>query len=255
MHPFITVTRQIYLDSWWVMMTAALTAGSLVALLSLRREVGWGRALFVVLAMVWGALFGAHLAHYIFHPWMFRKDPLGVLAFWGDGQSFIGAPAFCLLLLPILAAWIRELKFWPATDAFALGVPAGLFFARLGCYMKGCCWGTPIGETHPLHGFAWKLIDNQMTALHPVQLYGSLAALVIFAILLWVRRKVNSPGVVSAVFLLLYCISRFVLEFFRADTGGRTLFGYLTLHQEICLALAPVALLVLCLRLRPPLSR
>ena len=184
MHPFITVTRQIYLDSWWVMMTAALTAGSLVALVYLRREVGWGRALFVVLAMVWGALFGAHLGHYLFHPWLFRKDPLGVLLFWGDGQSFIGAPAFCLLLLAMLSTCVRDLKFWPAADAFALGIPAGLFFARLGCYLKGCCWGTPVSDSHPLHGLACKLMDNRMTALHPVQLYGSLAALVIFSVLL-----------------------------------------------------------------------
>jgi len=250
MHPFITVTRQIYLDSWWVMMTLALVAGSLTSLLVLRREIGWGRAILLVLVMAWGALFGAHLGHYIFQPSLFRSDPLGVLVFWGDGQSFLGSLAFGLVLLTLLCASIRSLEFWPAADAFALGIPAGLFFARLGCYLKGCCWGTPVADTHPLHGLSWKLLDNRMTALHPVQLYGALSAFLIFTALLLLRKKVKTPGVPAAAFLMLYCVARFVLEFFRADSGGHSLFGFLATHQEICLLLFPIAAVLLYLRLR-----
>jgi phosphatidylglycerol:prolipoprotein diacylglycerol transferase len=250
MHPFITVTRQIYLDSWWVMMTLALIAGSLTTLLVLRKEIGWARALLMILVMAWGALFGAHLGHYMFHPTLFRKDPLGVLVFWGDGQSFLGSIAFCLVLLSLLSGFVRSVKFWPAADAFALGIPAGLFFARLGCFLKGCCWGTPIGDAHPLHGLAWKLMDNRLTALHPVQLYGSMAALLIFMALLLLRKTTRTPGILSAAFLMLYGVARFVLEFFRADSGGHTLFGFLTTHQEICLMLFPVGAVLLFLRVR-----
>jgi phosphatidylglycerol:prolipoprotein diacylglycerol transferase len=250
MHPFITLTRRICLDSWWVMMSAALLAGSLVALSLLRKEMGWPRAFLLILVMAWGALFGAHLGHYVFHPVLFRKDPLGVLVFWGDGHSFLGAPAFCVLLLAILSASVGRVRFWPTADAFAMGIPPGLFFARLGCYMKGCCWGTPVSDNHPFHGLAWKLIDNHLTALHPVQLYGSVSALVIFSILLAVRKRTDTPGVLSAAFLLLYCAVRFVLEFFRADSLGKSLFGLLTTHQEICLILFPAACLLLFVRMR-----
>jgi phosphatidylglycerol---prolipoprotein diacylglyceryl transferase len=250
MHPFIALTPRITLDSWWVMMCAALLAGSLVSLSLLRKEMGWRRAGLVIPVMAWGALFGAHLGHYVFHPVLFRKDPLGVLVFWGDGHSFLGAPAFCVLLLAVLSTCVRGVRFWPTADAFALGVPAGLFFARLGCYLKGCCWGTPVSETHLFHGLAWKLIDNHLTALHPVQLYGSFSALVIFSILLAVRRRTETPGVLSAAFLLLYCTARFVLEFFRADSHGKSLFGLLTTHQEICLTLFPAACILLWIRLR-----
>jgi len=250
MHPFITVTPRICLDSWWVLMTVALLAGGLTALAVLRREVGWARALLAVLVMGWGALFGAHLGHYLFRPELFRKDPAGVLVFWGDGQSLLGAMAFCLLLLPVLCAAIRGLRFWHAADAFALGIPAGLVFARLGCYLKGCCRGTPIAEGHPFHGLAWKLLDNRLTALHPVQLYGSLAALLILAILLLVRTRVRTPGVTASVFLMLFSVARFVLEFFRADAAGRSLFGLMSAHQEICLLLFPAGMLLLGLRLR-----
>lgn len=250
MHPFITVTRRIYLDSWWVMMTLALIAGGLTTLLVLRRDIGWGRALAVIAVMAWGALFGAHLGHYALHPGLFRKDPLGVLVFWGDGQSLLGSMAFCLLLLAILCAAFRGLRFWATADAFALGIPAGLVLARLGCFLKGCCWGTPITEDHPLHGLAWKLLDNRVTALHPVQLYGSAAALLMLASLLLIRRRTRVPGVTAAAFLMLFCVARFVLEFFRADSAGRSFLGVLTAHQEICLLLFPLAAAVLCLRLR-----
>ena len=119
--------------------------------------------------------------------------------------------------------------------ADALGVPLGLSLARIGCYMKGCCWGTPIPEGHPFYGAPGKLIRNSLVTLHPVQLYSAAAALAIFGILLAVRRRWKAPGLLTALFMLLYAAARFSLEFFRGDTPA--LFGRLTLYQGICILL------------------
>ncbi len=114
--------------------------------------------------------------------------------------------------------------------------------------MKGCCWGTPIGEEHPFHGLSVKLVRNSLLTLHPVQLYSAAAALAIFCILLALRRRSKTPGLLAVFFLLLYAAARFFLEFFRGDTPA--LFAGLTLSQGICILLFLAGSFLLFLRLR-----
>ena len=251
MHPFITLGPRIQLDSWTVMMTLAFVAGCLVALNALRERLGLARALVLVLLMVWGALFGAHLAHLLFHWGSFSGRHLeSLLTFWRDGHSFFGALAFCGLLLLLCSRVFPGLDLWTTADAFALGAPLGLSLARVGCYLKGCCWGIPIADGHPLHGLSYQLIDNHYTALHPVQLYSAASALAIFVVLLGARTRQRVSGTLLGLLGLLYGCARFFLEFYRGDTGSHSLFlESLSVHQGICLVLVPASALFLYLRL------
>ncbi len=251
MFPFIPLGDRILLDSWRVMMTLGILGGSLVSLWVLKPEIGRARAWIVVALMVGGALFGAHLAHWLLRPGLSR-DPYRLLVFWKDGHSLFGALAFCTVLLVLASRILPGLPFWTTADAFALGVPVGLFFARIGCYMKGCCWGTPIPKGHPLEGLSVKLLYNQVVALHPVQLYSAAAALAIFCTLVAFRRRQKTPGLLAALFLVLYSFARFFLEFFRGDTRAQTFLGVLTIYQLICvlLFLSGICLLILLLRSR-----
>ncbi|MGW8320855.1 MAG: prolipoprotein diacylglyceryl transferase, partial [Thermodesulfobacteriota bacterium] len=235
MFPYIPLGDWLLLDSWRVMITVGFLGGSLVSFFLLQGELGRFRACLLVASMVLGALFGAHLAHRLLHPGISGWNLQGILVFWRDGYSLLGALAFCALLLIIISRIVPEISFWPTADAFSLGAPVGLFFARIGCYMKGCCWGTPIGGKHPFHGLSVKLVRNDLLTLHPVQLYSAAAALTIFCILLTLRRRTKTPGLLAVLFLLLYAAARFILEFFRGDTSA--LFAGLTLYQGICVLL------------------
>ena len=253
MHPFISLSSRIELDSWEVMMTVALLSGSLVALTVLKKETGWIMALFLLILLTWGALFGAHLAHISFHWDVYQQKYFQtLLIFWKDGHNFFGALAFCALLLFISSRILKRLDFWTAADAFALGTPLGLFFARIGCYMKGCCWGTPISQGHPFNGVSFKLLQNRYLALHPVQLYSAAAGIAIFFVLILVYRKQKAPGTVTGVFCFLYAVARLLLEFFRGDTSGHILLGPLSVHQGICLLILPASVAFLYFRLRNP---
>jgi len=235
MHPFVSLGDRVALDSWLVMVTLGALAGSLVSFITLKGKIGLARAWIVVGLMVVGAFFGAHLAHWLLHPGLYRTEPKSILIFWMDGHSLFGGPAFCTLLLLIISRIVPAIPFWSTADAFALGAPLGLFFARIGCYLKGCCWGIPIQEGHPFHGLSVKLLKNQLLVLHPVQLYSAAAAIAIFFTLLVVRRRKKNPGLLAVLFVLLYACARFFLEFFRGDT--QALVAGLTLYQGICLAL------------------
>jgi phosphatidylglycerol:prolipoprotein diacylglycerol transferase len=248
MSPYITLGDGFLLDSWQVMIAAGTLGGSIVSFLVLQGEMGRFRAGLLVASMVLGALFGAHLSHWLLHPGLSGWDLSGILVFWKNGHSLLGALAFCALVLLAISRIIPPISFWPTADAFSLGVPVGLFFARIGCYMKGCCWGTQIQEGHPFHGLSVKLIRNDLLTLHPVQLYSAAAALTIFCILLALRRRLNTPGLLACLFLLLYAAARFFLEFFRGDTPA--LFAGLTPHQGICILLFPAGSVLLFLRLR-----
>ncbi len=251
MHPFIHIGGRWVLDSWRVMTSAGVLAGSLVALRVLAGEIGRLRACLLATLMATGALFASHLALGLLQPGPSPLDLHRILVFWGPGHSLFGALLFCPLLLLAVSRIVPGIPFWPAADAFSLGVPLGLFFARIGCYMKGCCWGVPIPEGHPFYGLSVKLIRNHFLTLHPVQLYSAAVALGIFGVLLAVRRRWKTPGLPTALFMLLYAAGRFSLEFFRGDTPP--LFGNLTLYQGICLPLfvAGAGLLIFLVRKTP----
>jgi phosphatidylglycerol---prolipoprotein diacylglyceryl transferase len=247
MHPFLSLGDRIVLDSWRVMVLLGIVAGSLLSYVALQGEVGRARAWAVVTLMFVAAPFGAHLAHWMLKPDIYRGDLHRIVVFWKDGHSLFGALAFCSLLLLVISRAFPGIPFWPTADAFSLGTPIGLFFARIGCYMKGCCWGTPIRPGHPFYGLSVKLVRNQLLVLHPVQLYSAAAALAIFCLLLLVRRRWKTPGILAVLFVLLSTAARFFLEFFRGDTQGCSLFGTLTIYQEICLVLFLVGVCLLIL--------
>ncbi len=127
------------------------------------------------------------------------------------------------LVLAILTAalYIRKQKLpWLTTfDVFAPGIAAGHAIGRLGCFAAGCCWGT---ETH----LPWAVTFTNPQAqdltgvplgkpLHPTQLYESLAEAIIFIVLLWRIRRGHSEGAIIGLYLILYSVSRFIIEFFR----------------------------------------
>ena len=80
-------------------------------------------------------------------------------------------------------------------------------------------------------------------ALHPTQLYDAGAELLILVLLLATERGGGTPGWTFWVYILLYAVSRFVIEFFRGDPRGATM-GFST-SQLISLALVPLAFVML----------
>jgi phosphatidylglycerol:prolipoprotein diacylglycerol transferase len=78
--------------------------------------------------------------------------------------------------------------------------------------------------------------------LHPTQLYESAAEALILVLLLWTEKKGRPfEGRTFWSYLVLYGISRFVIEFFRGDERG-VVFGTISTSQFISLIIVPVAI-------------
>src|SRR5262249_57883388 len=89
--------------------------------------------------------------------------------------------------------------------------------------------------------------------LHPTQLYEAGAELLILIVLLTTERKGRGyPGRTFWLYMLLYAISRFIIEFFRGDERGAV--GMFSTSQFISILLAPlaVAMLIYLSRLSAP---
>jgi phosphatidylglycerol:prolipoprotein diacylglycerol transferase len=142
----------------------------------------------------------------------------------------------------------HRLRLWPVADAIAPVIALGHVVGRFGCLLAGCCYGKPTtlpwGITFT-NAFAASNVGTPLhVALHPTQLYDAGVEFLILLFLLgterfWRRRA----GWTFWVYILLYGVSRFVIEFYRGDPRGSTM-GFST-SQWISMALVPLSLVML----------
>ncbi|MCB1153991.1 prolipoprotein diacylglyceryl transferase, partial [bacterium] len=158
--------------------------------------------------------------HYKAHPWQIFNVREGGLVFYG---GFIAGSAAGLLYLRR-----KHLDLAQYSDIVAPTVALGLGFARIGCFLSGCCHGKACPASFPLGvTFPKETIGIAGIPLYPTQLAESFSSFAIFAILYFgVLPRKKFHGQVMALFLVLYGVMRSTLEFFRADPRG-----FLTLFQ------------------------
>ncbi|OQX88164.1 MAG: hypothetical protein B6D55_01260 [Candidatus Omnitrophica bacterium 4484_70.2] len=99
-------------------------------------------------------------------------------------------------------------------------MPLGHSLGRWGCFFNGCCYGKPttswIGVKFPPDSPAGILGEKVI----PTQLISLFFLLVIFFILLNLRKRKKFKGEIFLSYLILYGIFRFIIEFFRGDPRG-----------------------------------
>lgn len=114
-------------------------------------------------------------------------------------------------------------------DAAIPSFMLGNFITRIGCFLNGCCFGSPtssgLGVSFPEGSLPWSVFGH--AHLHPVQLYDSMAGLFILAVLLLADRRAHFRGFLFVLFLGLYGATRFGMEEYRFfDHATNDLLGY-----------------------------
>ena len=195
---------------------------------------------FVLLA----AIIGARLLYVLTVPAIFIADPLEVFKIWNGGLVFYGGflAAFFTALI-----YIKKNNFllWEIADILAPSVALGQFFGRIGCFSAGCCYG----KTCDL---PWAVTFTDPDSLaplhipsHPTQLYSALCNLMIFATIVFLKKRKKYHGHLFWMYVLLYGITRFIVEIFRGDFRGDEILGVLSISQTIGGALAVIAVVML----------
>lgn len=105
-------------------------------------------------------------------------------------------------------------------------------FGRVGCFLAGCCYGR---KTDSCLGVVFTNSDFAPNGvkLLPTQLFMAAGDLVLTTVLLWYAAKRPVRGKTSMLYLILYSIGRFIIEFFRNDDRGTV--GSLSTSQFIAI--------------------
>ena len=182
-----------------------------------------------------GAVLGGRLGYLIFYNLSsFAANPLTFFDFQGGGMSFHGG--FIGVLVAALIFNRKAYKtFFETMDFVAPLVPLGLAFGRVGNYINAELWGkvttSVLGVYGPDQSGEWAI-------RYPSQLYeGFLEGIVLFVVLWIYTRKPRPVMAASSVFLTLYGLFRFIIEFIRVPDIqlGYLAFGWLTMGQLLSL--------------------
>lgn len=168
---------------------------------------------------IWGVLagfVGAKLLYVVVEFESFTKNPMSLLG--SEGFVVYGG-----IIAGVLAAVVycrkKNLAFMEYFDLAVPSISLAQGFGRIGCFLAGCCYGREtesfLGVTFPADSMAPSGVK-----LLPTQLFSSAGDFLIMGVLLLYYKKNTRTGNVGAMYLLLYGIGRFLIEFLRADDRG-----------------------------------
>src|SRR5438046_2323622 len=244
MFPRLFELGYITVYTYGVLLAAAYLLGlQLARVRASNRGLDSNRVLDLGIYIIISALVGAKLLLLITDFQTFASDPRELLTLARSGGVFYGG----LILAVVVALWyIRRngLPLWTTCDVFAPGIALGHVVGRFGCLFAGCCFGKPTtlpwGITFTDTFAATNVGTPLGVPLHPTQLYEAGAEFLILMLLLSTERKGRPfPGRTFWLYMLLYAISRFIIEFFRGDDRGNV--GIFSTSQFMPVLLAPLA--------------
>jgi len=121
-------------------------------------------------------------------------------------------------------------------------------FGRVSCFMQGCCFGKPAPNGFPFAvcfpaespaAYRYPSLlpgTSGSVPVYPVQLFESAGNILMCLILLLLLRKRKYAGTIGGIYLILYGVMRFLIEFMRGDHTDSIL--GLTPSQFIAVAIA-----------------
>ena len=165
----------------------------------------------IIFYSVFGTIIGGRLGYILFYNFdVFLNDWSVVFRIWEGGMSFHGG-----LIGVLCAVYLFARKHQQSTlrilDFYAPMVPIGLGAGRFGNFINGELWGRP-------SELPWSMVFPHVDQLprHPSQLYEMLTEGLLLFIILWLYSQKPKPlGMMSGLFLLLYSVFRFMIEFTR----------------------------------------
>jgi len=164
----------------------------------------------------------------------FKNFLSAVYLVWG-GNVFYGGLLGGILVAVIIFRIKPQYRY--LMDFVVPAIPLFHFFGRIGCFLAGCCFGIESSFGVTFHNSI--VAEANGISRFPVQLLEASINLLLFFLLDAIRRKDYFIGNIIYLYLLLYSIARFFIEFLRGDAYRGIFFNVLSTSQII-------SILILC---------
>jgi len=252
----------LFVHYYGIVLMLGAVAGAWLATAEVKRrgydpEIVWDLLVYLVI----GGIIGARLWHILTPPpssivqnlttAYYLTHPLDAIAVWKGG---LGIPGAVIGGAAVLYWYTRKhkLSFAEWADIAAPGLALGQAIGRFGNFFNQELYGAPtdlpwglyIDPAHRLDGF------EAYSYFHPLFAYEAILNLANMFLLLWVTRRFKGSliaGDVLLVYLIVYPVVRFSLDFLRLDAS---LIGGFNANQVVMAIVASVASVALWMRHR-----
>ena len=191
--------------------------------------------------LILGIIVGGRLGYVIIYNFDYYIDNvLEIFKIWQCGMSFHG----WLIGVIVASIWFAKKNNqnpYIYLDVVSIVAPIGIFFGRVANFINSELYGK---ETSLPWGVKFLKIDN--LSRHPSQLYEAfIEGILLFVILIYLRNKISIkiPGVISAIFLIIYSTFRFIIEFVRVPDEH---LGYILLNLSMGQIMSLIFLIIGC---------
>ena len=162
--------------------------------------------------LIIGIVVGGRLGYVFFYNFNYYfNNPVEIIMIWSGGMSFHGA-LIGIIIVTIFFSKNKNINPFYFLDLVAVTAPVGIFLGRVSNFINSELYGR---ETD----LSWsvKFIKVDDLNRHPSQIYEAIfEGLVLFIVLNYLYKRLSpQTGLISALFLILYSIFRFVIEFSR----------------------------------------
>ncbi|MBE6576769.1 MAG: prolipoprotein diacylglyceryl transferase [Ruminococcaceae bacterium] len=165
--------------------------------------------------------------------------------------GLIGGAAFFLLVYFLLGRrmfgkrGIHITGFFGITDVGAACIAIAHGFGRIGCLMAGCCHGA---HTDAWYGIYMPGVGDKVV---PIQLYETIFLFALFALIVFRIFKKKTYNL--SLYMGVYGVWRFLIEYARDDYRGFTFISFLTPSQltAVLMIIGSVVLFVVQKKLMP----
>lgn len=144
----------------------------------------------------------------------YKNDLLGIFRIWEGGLAIYGAIIGAILSVYFYSR-MKKIDMLEVWDFACVYLPLAQAIGRWGNFANQELYGT---VTKLPWGMTGSIIGED--PVHPTFLYESLLNIIVFVVLLKLRKNKKVKGSVLAIYLMLYSLVRFMMEFLRTDEFG-----------------------------------
>jgi phosphatidylglycerol:prolipoprotein diacylglycerol transferase len=231
-------------QTWGLIASLGIILALMLMLRKAKKKKVLDKAESLIAYIAIASIIGARLAYIAVNPLEF-SNPLEIFKIWNGGVISWGfliggiAGAFAFKFL-------KKEKIYDLLDLMAPYFILAIAIGRIGCFLRGCCHGLPTN-------LPWGILYNEgslaaqaglHTAIHPTQLYHSIADFIIFFALKSRKKKA------FLWFIILYSIERFFIDFLRFHPSNEYI-CIITITQAIFAIIFAIALWLLVRKTKP----